>query len=128
MKYSLDISNFLEEIPSLSHSIAFFYFFALITEEGFLISLCYYLELCIQMGISLLFSLPLAALLISGICKAFSDNHFAFLHFFFLGMILITVSSTMSRTSIHSFSGTLSFRCNPLNLCHYHCIIVRDLI
>ena len=34
----------------------FLYFFALITEEGFLISPCYSLELCIQMGISFLFS------------------------------------------------------------------------
>ena len=36
MKCSLDISNFLEEISSFSHSIVFLYFFALITEEGFL--------------------------------------------------------------------------------------------
>ena len=49
MKCSLDISNFLEEISSLSHSIVFLYFFALITEEGFCISPCYYMELCIQM-------------------------------------------------------------------------------
>ena len=35
---TLGISNFLEEISSLSHSIGFLYFFALITEEGFLIS------------------------------------------------------------------------------------------
>ena len=32
--------------------------------------------------------------------------HFAFLHFFFLGMVLITASCTMSQTSIHSSSGT----------------------
>ena len=38
MKCSLGISNFLEEISSLSHSIVFIYFFALISEEGFLIS------------------------------------------------------------------------------------------
>ena len=56
MTCSLDISNFLEEISSLSYSIVFVYFFALITEEGFLISPCYYLELCIQMGISFLLS------------------------------------------------------------------------
>ena len=48
--------NFLEEISSFSHSIVFLYFFALITEEGFLISPCYSLELCIQMGGSFLFS------------------------------------------------------------------------
>ena len=56
MKCSLGISNILEEISSLSHSIVFLYFFALITEEGFLISPCCSLELCIQMGISFLFS------------------------------------------------------------------------
>ena len=39
--------------------------------------------------------LPLASLLFSAICKASSDNHFAFLHFFFLGMLLITISCTM---------------------------------
>ena len=38
MKCSLGISNFLDEIPSLSHSVVFLYFFALITEEVFLIS------------------------------------------------------------------------------------------
>ena len=48
MKCSLGVSNFLEEISSLSHSVVFLYFFALITEEGFLISPCYSLELCIQ--------------------------------------------------------------------------------
>ena len=52
--------------------------------------------------------LPLASLLFSAICKASSDNHFAFLHFFFLGIVLITAPWTMSQTSVHSFSGTLS--------------------
>ena len=41
---------------SLTHSIVFLYFFALITEEDFLISPCYSLELCIQMGLSFLFA------------------------------------------------------------------------
>ena len=54
MKYSLGISNFLEETSSLSHSIVSLYFFALIAEEGFFISPCYSLELCIQMLISFL--------------------------------------------------------------------------
>ena len=49
LKRSLGISNFLEEISSLSHSIVFLYLFALITEEGFLL---FPLELCIQMRIS----------------------------------------------------------------------------
>ena len=34
MKCSLGISNFFEEISSLSHPVIFLYFFALITEEG----------------------------------------------------------------------------------------------
>ena len=50
------LHKILEEIASLSHSIVFLYFFGLITEEGFLISPCYSLELCIQMGVSFLFS------------------------------------------------------------------------
>ena len=56
LKYSLGISYFLEEIPSLSHSIVSLYFFALISEEGFFLSPGYSLELCIQLGISFLFS------------------------------------------------------------------------
>ena len=56
MKCSLGIFNFLEEISSLSHSVVFLYFFALIAEEGFLISPGCSLELYIQMGISFLFS------------------------------------------------------------------------
>ena len=45
MKCSLGNYNFLEEISSLSHSVVFLYFFALITEEGFLICSCYSLKL-----------------------------------------------------------------------------------
>ena len=107
MKYSLGISNFLEEISSLSHSIIFLYFFALIPVGGFLISSCYSLELCIHMGI-FLFLLCLSLLFFFiAVCKASSDNHFAFLHFFFFRMVLITASCIMSWTSIHSSSGIL---------------------
>ena len=104
MKCSLGISNFLEEISSLSHSIVFLYFLALNTEEGFLISPC-----CSSKWVYLSLSpLPLASLLFIAICKASSDNHFAFLHLFFLGMVLITASYTMLQTSVHSSSGTVS--------------------
>ena len=54
LKISLCISNFLEELSRLSHSLVFLYFFPLITEEDFLISPCYSLKLCIQMGVSFL--------------------------------------------------------------------------
>ena len=56
MKCSLGISNFLEEITSLPRYVVFLYFFTLIAEKGFLISPWYSLELCIQMGVSFLFS------------------------------------------------------------------------
>ena len=82
--------------------------FALITEEGFLISSCYSLELCIQMDISFLFFFAFHFSSFTAICKASSDNHFAFLYLFFLGMVLITASCSMSQTSISSSSGTLS--------------------
>ena len=75
MKCSFDISNFLEEISSLSYSIVFLYFFALITEEGFLWNFAFKL-------IYLCFSpLLFASLLFSAVCKASSENHFALLHF-----------------------------------------------
>ena len=96
MKCSLGTSNFLEEIFSLSYSVVFLYFFALVTEEGFLISPCYSLELCILLLISFLFPFAFASLS-TAICKASSDSHFAFLHFFFLGMVLIPISCTMSK-------------------------------
>ena len=65
-----------------------------------------------------LFYSPLlfAPLLFTAICKASSDSHFAFLHFFSMGMVLIPVSCTMSWTSVHSSSCTLSIRSSPLNL------------
>ena len=55
------------------------------------------------------------SLLFSAIYYA-SDNHFAFLHFFFLGMVLITASCTMLWISTHSSSGILCIRSDPLNL------------
>ena len=68
MKCSLGISNFLEEISSLSHSIVFLYFFALISEEGFLYLSLLFFRTAFK-WIYLSFSpLPLASLLFSAIC------------------------------------------------------------
>ena len=109
MKCSLHISNFLEEISSVSHSIVFLYFFAVITRKVFLSLLAIFWAY-------LSFSPLPFTFLFTAICKASSDNHFAFLHFFFLGMALISASCTMSQTSFHNSSGTLSIRPNPLYL------------
>ena len=107
MKCSLGISHFLEEISNHSHSTVFLYFFALFSQKVFLISPCYSLELCIQTGILFLSPFPFASLF-SSICKVSSDNHFVFLHLFFLGMFLIPASCKMLGTSVSSSSGTLS--------------------
>ena len=77
---------------SLVCPILFFFlcFFALIAEEGFLISYCYSLELCIQNFLS--FSpLLFTSLLFIAICKASPDSQFAFLHFFSMGMVYCIV-------------------------------------
>ena len=112
-KCSLGISNLLEEISSLSHSIVFLYLHWSL-RKAFL-SPCYSLEFCIQMVYLSFSPLPLASLLFSAVWKASSENHFPFLLFFFSGMVLITASRTMSQTSVHSSSGTLSIKSNLLN-------------
>ena len=111
MKCSLGISNFLEEISSLSYSVVFLYFFALIAEEGFLISSCYSLELCIQMLISFLCSFAFR-FSFSQLFVRPPRQPFCFFAFLFHGGggVLIPVSCTTSRTSFHSSSGTLSIR------------------
>ena len=88
-----------EEISSLSHSILFLYFFALVTDEGFLISCCYSLELCIQMGIYFPFLLCLSLLFFSQLfVRPPQTAILPFCIFFFpLGKVLITDSCTMSR-------------------------------
>ena len=99
------VSNFLKEISSLSHSVVFLYFFVLITEEGFLISTLYSLELCIQMGISFLFSFSFH--FSSFLNYLWGLLRQPFCHFFFLGMVLISTSYTMWQTSVHSSSDTV---------------------
>jgi len=95
MKCYLGISSFLEEISSFSHSIVFLYFFSLITGKAFL-SLFAILWNSAFKWVYLSFSpLPFTSFLFSAIYKASSDNQFAFLHFFFLGMVLITTSCTI---------------------------------
>ena len=79
MKCSLGISDFLKEVSSLSHSIVFLYFFALITEEGF-VSLLPILWNSAFKWVYLSFPpLLFTSPLLTAICKASSDSHFAFL-------------------------------------------------
>ena len=113
---------------NLSHSIAFLYFFALCIEEGLLISSCYSLKVCIQLGISFPFSL-------------------AFLIFFFSQLFVRPPQTTILPFCI-SFSWGWSWSLPPVQcheppsivhqslclsdlipwICYYHCIIIMDLI
>ena len=95
MKCSLGISNFLEEIPSLFPSVVFLYFFALILRKAFLSLLAILWNSAFKWVYLSSSPLLLASLLLTAICKASSDNHFAFLHFLFLGMVLIIASCAM---------------------------------
>ena len=115
MKCSLGISDFLEEISSLSRSI-FFPLFLCTDRWGRLsyFSLLFFGTLSKEFkGVQTLwkeffgnlskeryifpFLLCLSLLFFSQLFvrSPQTDNHFAFLHFFFLGMVLITVSCTM---------------------------------
>ena len=61
-----EFSNFagiLSAALSQHHLIVFLYPFAVITEEGFLISPCYSLEICIHLGISFPFSFHFSSFL-----------------------------------------------------------------
>ena len=116
MKYSLGVSNYLEEISILSHSVVFLYSLHWSLRKAFLPLLAILWNSAFKLVYLSFSPLLFASLLFTAICKASSDNHFGFLHFFFLGMVLIPATCTMSRSSIHSSSGTLSIRSNPLNL------------
>ena len=71
-------------------------------------------------------TLPFAFLHFSAIYKASSDNHFSFLHFFFLGVVLVTASCTMLWTTAHN---SLDYQRKSLEfICQFHCVIKRDLI
>jgi len=106
-KYSLGVSNFLEEISILSHSIIFLYLHCSY-RKAFLSLLGILWNSAFSSSYLFLSPLPFVPLHFSAICKDSSNNHFAFLHFFFLGMVFVTASCTMLWTSIHSSSGILS--------------------
>ena len=94
MKCSFGISNFLEEISSLSHSVVFLYFFALIAEEGFLSLLAILWNAafrCLYLSFS-----PLLFTSLHSYLYGLPDSHFAFSHFFFLGRTSL-VAQTAKR-------------------------------
>ena len=136
MKCSLGILNFLEELSSPSHSVSL-YFFTLITEEGFLISPCSSLELCIQMHISSFSPLFFASLLFPTICKVSPDSHFAFLHFFPMKkkwksfyvrltlcyrLIYSLLLALFPQSAVLERTWTLKSCCFGSEVCHLGCV------
>ena len=100
----LDASSFLEEISSLYHSIIFFslLFSESLHSDGYLF----------------LFLLFLSLLFFPQLLVVSSDKHFVFLHLLLLSVRkdLVTASSTMLWTCVHSSSTTLSTRSNLFHL------------
>ena len=103
---------FLEEISSLSHSVVFLYFFALIAEEGFRISPCYSLELWIQMGITFLFSFAFHFSSFPSYLWGLPSTAILPFAFLFLGSGLGCLPAVTSQASARNPSGTLSIRPN----------------
>ena len=106
-----------EEISSLSHSIVFLYFLSLLAILGNSAFKWVYLSFS---------PLPFTSLLFSAICKASSDNRFAFLPFFLLGMVLITASLVQGHEPPSIVLQALYQSLESIS--HFHCIIIRDLI
>ena len=101
---SLGISNFLEDLQSFP-----FYCFPtflcivqlrklLYLKKAFLSLLAVLWNSALSWVYLSLSSLSFTSLLFSAICKASSENHFVFLHFFLFGMVLVTASNTVFRT------------------------------
>jgi len=101
MKYSFGISNFLEEITSFS--ILLFSSISLHWSlRKALLSLLVILWNSAFKWVYISFSpLPFASLLFTAICKASSGNHFAFLHFFFLGLLYFSISGRQTENHNH---------------------------
>ena len=89
------------------------------------------LQLQVIMGTCLYLSfspLLFASLLFTAICKASPDSHFAFLHFFSTGTVLIrllyNVMNLIPQFIRHSIYQIQALK----SISHFHCIIIRDLI
>ena len=124
MKCSFGISSFLEEISSLSHSIVFL--FLCIVHLRRLSYLLLFSGTLHSVGYIFPF-MPWFLLFFSAICKASSDNHFAFLLSFSWGWFW----SLPPVQCYEPLSIVLQALClSDLIpwICHIHCITVKDLI
>ena len=111
MKCSLAISNFLEEISSLPHStVSPLFLFHWSLRKAFLSLLVILWNSAFKWEYLSFSPLPLAPLLFTAICflRPPQTAILPFLHFFFLGMVLLTASCTMAWTSVQPLQALLS--------------------
>ena len=130
MKCFLGISNFLEEICSLSHSVVFLYFFSLITEEGF-ISPCYFFRTLHSNGYIFPFLLCFWLLFYSQLFVRPPQTTILLFCIPFSWGCQETGSSLPpvqcykpTSTVLQEFYQIWSLK----SISHFHCIIIRNLI
>ena len=129
MKCSFDISNFLEKTRKISLVFPILLLSSIFLHCSLKVFFFFLISPCSSLEIFPFLPCPFISLLYSAICKASPESHFAFLHFFFFGMVLVTTFYTVLQTSVYSSSGTLSTITNPLGYFPYlHCIIIRDFM
>ena len=115
MNCSLGISNFPAVISSLSLSIFSSISLHWSLREAFLSVLLFFGTLHSN-GYIFLFLLCLSRSSFLSYWEGLLRQPFCLFAFLFLGMVLITASCAVLPTSVHSSSGPLSIRSNPLNL------------
>ena len=109
MKCSFDNSNFLGEISSLSLLLFFSISLHFSLKKAFL-SLLAILWNSAFSWVYLSLSPFLFTSLSSAICKASLDNHFAFLHFFFFGMVCLLPPIQYLEKAMTTHSSTLAWK------------------
>ena len=120
MKCSFGISNFLEEISSLSILLFSSISLHCSLKMAFLSLLAILRNFAFSWVSLSLSPLHFGPLLFSAISKDSSHNHFAILHFFFFGMFLVFTSCSVLQISVYSSSGILFIRYNHLSIFHFH--------
>ena len=121
MKCSLVVSNFLVEVSSLSHSIAFL-FFLWSLRKSTLSLLAILWNSAFRWVYLSFYSLPFTSPLLSAICKASSDNHFALLYFFFWGWFW-SLSPVQCLEPPFIILQAL-YQIWPLeSICYFHCLL-----